>query len=211
MIVTPQEVLESRYIQGELLGQGGFGYVFAGVRKEDGKQVAIKYVHKTSDDKYINIPGEKDPLPLEVGLMLMTSTQSHCENVVELLEWFDVTEWIILVLERPSPCMDLQEYCSSYYNNEMPETLVRDIMWQVVQAARHCCDHGVLHRDIKSENLLINTETLQELLFILLLTGYMTDGVWDVLLLSGVWVCSCITCSMETQSLHGPAREGVLN
>ncbi|XP_060760016.1 uncharacterized protein LOC132870393 isoform X2 [Neoarius graeffei] len=161
MIVTPQEVLESRYIQGELLGQGGFGYVFAGVRKEDGKQVAIKYVSKASDDKYINIPGEKDPLPLEVGLMLMTSTQSHCENVVELLEWFEVTEWIILVLERPSPCMDLQEYCSSYYNNEMPETLARDIMWQVVQAARHCCDHGVLHRDIKSENLLINTETLQ--------------------------------------------------
>ncbi|XP_043116406.1 serine/threonine-protein kinase pim-3-like [Puntigrus tetrazona] len=34
-------------------------------------------------------------------------------------------------------------------------------MRQAVLAAKHCLDRGVFHRDIKSDNILVNTETLQ--------------------------------------------------
>ncbi|XP_016364280.1 serine/threonine-protein kinase pim-1-like [Sinocyclocheilus rhinocerous] len=34
-------------------------------------------------------------------------------------------------------------------------------MWQVAQAAHTCCRRGVLHRNIKLENLLINKDTLE--------------------------------------------------
>lgn len=34
-------------------------------------------------------------------------------------------------------------------------------MWQVIHAANICCEHGVFHRDIKLENLLVNPDTLE--------------------------------------------------
>lgn len=91
--------------------------------------------------------------------MKMVSKPFGCENVLELIEWFEMADYYILVLEQPSPCMDLHEFCK-LHKGRLSEPLARQIMHQVVQAARHCCDCGVLHGDIKAENLLINTDTL---------------------------------------------------
>lgn len=104
-------------------------------------------------------PGGTQTLPLEVALMQMLSVPPRSRNVVELLEWFDLSDWVVLVLERPSPCSDLQEFCICN-NGLLSESMVRNIMSQVVQAARHCCNHGVFHRDIRPENILINTDTM---------------------------------------------------
>ncbi|XP_062846324.1 aurora kinase C-like [Trichomycterus rosablanca] len=90
--------------------------------------------------------------------MLMVSEPSRCEHVLELLEWFDMPECYVLILERPARCMDLFEYRR---NGSLPERLAQVIMWQVVLAARHCRDRGVLHRDIKEQNLLVSFDTLE--------------------------------------------------
>ncbi|KAK3506311.1 hypothetical protein QTP70_016497 [Hemibagrus guttatus] len=155
-----KSVFESLYTPGELLGQGGFGSVCAGVRNADGKQVAIKYVGKEANEGFITIPGETESLPLEVALMQMVSKPNRHENVLELFEWFEMPDCYILILERPSPCKDLKQFKVDN-NGWLLEPLAQHIMRQVVQAARHCSDCGVLHRDIKEENILINTDTLQ--------------------------------------------------
>ncbi|XP_062859496.1 serine/threonine-protein kinase pim-1-like [Trichomycterus rosablanca] len=90
--------------------------------------------------------------------MLMVSEPPRCEHVLELLEWFDMPECYVLILERPARCMDLFEYRR---NGSLPERLAQVIMWQVVLAARHCRDRGVLHRDIKEQNLLVSFDTLE--------------------------------------------------
>ncbi|XP_062859648.1 serine/threonine-protein kinase pim-1-like [Trichomycterus rosablanca] len=90
--------------------------------------------------------------------MLMVSEPPRCERVLELLEWFDMPECYVLILERPACCMDLFEYRR---NGSLPEHLAQVIMWQVVLAARHCRDGGVLHRDIKEQNLLVSFDTLE--------------------------------------------------
>lgn len=92
--------------------------------------------------------------------MRMVSRPPCCSNIVALLEWFDMPAQVVLVLERPIPCMNLKEF-TKLQNGCLSEAQTRDIMLQVIQAARHCCDRGVLHRDIKAQNLLINTDTLQ--------------------------------------------------
>ncbi|XP_053487408.1 uncharacterized protein LOC128611703 isoform X1 [Ictalurus furcatus] len=157
---TDQEALfQSRYTLGKLLGQGGFGFVYEGVRTEDGKEVAIKFIQKDKNET-IAIPGETQELPVEVALMKMVSRPPRCSNVVELLEWFDLANECIMVLEWPSPCMDLFNF-TKLQDGRLSEAQARDVILQVIRAARHCCDRGVLHRDIKEQNLLINTDTLE--------------------------------------------------
>ncbi|MCI4378695.1 hypothetical protein PGIGA_G00218700 [Pangasianodon gigas] len=102
---------------------------------------------------------ERHTAPLEVALMKMVSNPFLCENVLELLEWFEMSDCYVLIQEWPSSCMHVCEFCKRH-KSRLSEPLARHIMRQVVQAARHCCDCGVLHRDIKAQNLLINTDTL---------------------------------------------------
>ncbi|XP_053349427.1 serine/threonine-protein kinase pim-1-like [Clarias gariepinus] len=83
-----------------------------------------------------------------------------CENVVQLIEWFEMPDCYIFILERPGPCTDLRQFLKGH-KSHLLEPLAQHIMHQVVQAARHCCDCGVLYRDIRAENLLINTDTLK--------------------------------------------------
>lgn len=91
--------------------------------------------------------------------MEMASKPFGCENVLELIEWFELSNCYALILEQPSPCTDVLEFCK-HYKGRLSEPLAGHIMCQVIQAARHCFDRGVLHGDIKAENLLINTDTL---------------------------------------------------
>ncbi|XP_058256761.1 serine/threonine-protein kinase pim-1-like [Hemibagrus wyckioides] len=158
--VSAEEKFESLYTVDNLLGRGAFGSVFAGVRKKDGKMVALKFEAKGPRNKFITIPGETRSLPLEVALMEMVSRPPRCENVVEMLEWFEMSDKFVLVLERPVPCMNLEKY---YEHNGygLSEVISQTIMRQVVRAAKHCCDCGVFHRDIKPENILINPDTLE--------------------------------------------------
>ncbi|KAF5907596.1 serine/threonine-protein kinase pim-2-like isoform X2, partial [Clarias magur] len=148
----------SRYILGRLLGKGGCGAVHAGVRKSDGKKVAVKFMRKPGNDTYITLPGDTRRLPLEVALMKLVCEPPHCPLVIELVEWHETSTHVILVLERPEPCTDLFDYCE---NNTMSESVARIITRQVIHAACHCSDRDVFHRDIKEENILLNPLTLE--------------------------------------------------
>ncbi|XP_041962661.1 serine/threonine-protein kinase pim-1-like isoform X2 [Alosa sapidissima] len=150
-----QATFTSSYSVGELLGSGGCGSVYAGTRKSDGTQVAIKYIPKTKAKKYIIMRGDDRRLPLEVALMTMVSQPSSCCNVLKLLDWFEEPFRYILVLERPSPCSDLFDFCGMF-NGRLSEVQARQILRQVVEALIHCRNCGVFHRDVKSENILVN-------------------------------------------------------
>ncbi|XP_060754269.1 serine/threonine-protein kinase pim-2-like [Neoarius graeffei] len=153
-----QEDFIDRYLLQKLLGKGSFGSVYAGVRRSDGAKVAVKFIKNYKDYPYVTLPSERQRLPLEVALMELVSKPPHCPHVIEMVEWFEMTTMFILVLERPEPCVDLFQYCRSV---KVSENNAQVIMQRIVNAARHCHDRGVIHRDIRDENVLINPQTLE--------------------------------------------------
>ncbi|XP_036435641.1 serine/threonine-protein kinase pim-2-like [Colossoma macropomum] len=155
---TESETFDSRYDVGDKLGEGCFGSVYEGRRISDGLQVAIKFVLKWETDRYVYSPVESKAVPVEVALLQITSQPPVCQNIVQLIEWFDEPEEYILILERPHPCVDLERFMLNL-GNRLDEETARAIMVQAVEAASQCSTRGVLHRDMKGENFLINTDT----------------------------------------------------
>ncbi|XP_077641653.1 serine/threonine-protein kinase pim-1-like [Lonchura striata] len=147
---------QERYLLGPQLGSGGFGTVFSGIRLSDGSPVAIKRVDRESVLQWDELP-DGTRVPLEV--VLMEKVGSGCRNIIQLLDWFELPDSFILVLERPGASRDLLEFLEEQDQGFLCEEQARWLFCQVLEAVRHCTACGVLHRDIKPENLLVDPDS----------------------------------------------------
>ncbi|KAI4892575.1 hypothetical protein NFI96_008644, partial [Prochilodus magdalenae] len=127
-----------------------------GAEKDGAYRVAIKIVQKLHGDRYF----KRGCVPVEVALLQIMSQPPICKHIVQLIEWFNEPDRYILILELPEPCKSLDDFLEDY-GGYVTEDMARIIMRQSVLAASQCHKRGVLHRDIKLENLLINPDTLE--------------------------------------------------
>ena len=114
--------------------------------------------------------GKNEQVPIEVALMSMTS---NIEGVIKLIEYFELPDCFMLVLERmmstvnsnkeiktsSSNVQDLFDFISD--NGPLREELARKIFTQLIKTVNQITQAGVIHRDIKDENILIDTQTYQ--------------------------------------------------
>jgi len=151
------------------LGRGGFGTVYAGFRNADNLPVAIKMVQK-SRTQMVRVPKPnrqivEEPeeaaffkIPLEVALMRRVD---HVEGVISLIDYFELPDCFLLIMERighsAHSCKDLFDFISD--SGPLKEDLARHIFKQVVETVADCHNAKVIHRDIKDENILIDTKT----------------------------------------------------
>ncbi|KAM7018084.1 serine/threonine-protein kinase pim-2-like [Tautogolabrus adspersus] len=150
---------KEKYQQLHPLGEGGHGSVYAGLRRADHFPVAIKLIPR---DNVIckGVTVKSRTLPLEVAVMMKLAKGAAGEEgksaSISLLDFYDLEQELILVLERPVPAVDLLKYIE-VRGGSLQEEEGREIVKQLVEAARELQSKNIFHRDIKVENILIET------------------------------------------------------
>lgn len=92
--------------------------------------------------------------------MILANEGPRVSEIIELLDWQDRPDDYVMVLERPPPCKDLFGV-TERHGGFIDEELAQVVMRQATHAALMCCQRGVLHGDIKLENLLFNEDTFE--------------------------------------------------
>ncbi|XP_030600160.1 serine/threonine-protein kinase pim-2-like [Archocentrus centrarchus] len=118
--------------------------------------LAIKHIPNDDvEHQQVVLNGKTSMVPLEVLLMMKVGggpgSVGTCA-AVSILDWYDLEQEVLLVMERSVPCVSLLTYME---NNAGP--LEENITKQLVDAAIIMHSKGIFHRDIKMENLLLET------------------------------------------------------
>lgn len=136
------------YTKIEKVGEGTYGVVFKGKHKITGKLVAIKKIRMESEDE-----GVPSTAIREISLL----KELVHPNIVSLLEVIMEESRLYLIFEFL--CMDLKKYLDSFGSEKyMEPAQVKSYLYQITQAVLFCHKRRVLHRDLKPQNLLIDSK-----------------------------------------------------
>ena len=133
------------YVLGDSLGKGSYAVVKVAFSKKLKRQVAIKVIlKKKAPQDYIT-----KFLPREISVMKQLSHP----NIIGLYEAIETSSRIFLVMDIADGG-DLLDYIKT--NGAVCEPEARKFFRQLVDAAEYLHNLGVVHRDLKCENILLD-------------------------------------------------------
>lgn len=136
------------FIEDGLLGIGSFGRVILARDHHRNKYVAVKVLEA---DKLRFDRSLQKGLEREVDLL---SRLRH-PNIVDFVELFVMKGYICMAMEY-LPGGDLFQAIQDLSGSTVRETVARDILGQLLSAILHMHESGIVHRDLKLENILLD-------------------------------------------------------
>ncbi|XP_034391067.1 NUAK family SNF1-like kinase 1 isoform X1 [Cyclopterus lumpus] len=137
--------LKHRYELLETLGRGTYGKVKKAIERRSGREVAIKSIRKEK------IKDEQDMVHIRREIEIMSSLRHP--HIISIYEVFENKDKIVIVMEYASKG-ELYDYISE--RRRLSERETRHFFRQIVSAVHHCHKNGVVHRDLKLENVLLD-------------------------------------------------------
>ncbi len=133
----------------KLIGKGAFGKVTLATHKLTGKLVAIK----TIDKSYMKDDFSRRKVMQEVYIL----KKIRHPNVIRLLEVFESPKHFLMVMEYASDG-DLLQFVKK--KRRLTEPVAKFIFKQIVYGLAHIHSRSVLHRDVKLDNILIDSNNV---------------------------------------------------
>ncbi|MDD3572883.1 MAG: protein kinase, partial [Eubacteriales bacterium] len=140
-------VLMERYRLEELIGEGGMASVYRALDQRTGHRVAVKFLRQ----EYHNNPEFLDRFRREATA---ASRMSH-HNIVNLLDIGDDPKTPYLVFEFVDG-KTLKEIITE--QGRLPQATAVQISIRILSALRHAHEAGIIHRDIKPQNILVDRQ-----------------------------------------------------
>jgi calcium-dependent protein kinase len=133
----------------KLIGVGAFGKVYRTKNRIDpSMEVAIKVLDK------IKLQKKYKALDVIMAEIKILNTLDH-PNIVKYFETYDDSRYIYLVMEYVKGS-DLFECIKN--KKRFSEKKLAEYMRSLFSAIQHCHSNGVIHRDIKIENIMITSD-----------------------------------------------------
>lgn len=134
------------YILGQTLGEGEFGKVKLGWKKDGSVQVAIKLIRRES------LGSNPSRLPKIYREISILRELSH-PNIVRLHEMVETDRHIGIIMEYASGG---ELFDHILHNRYLKDSAARRLFAQLVSGVGYLHKKGIVHRDLKLENLLLD-------------------------------------------------------
>ncbi len=136
-------VLAGRYRLDELIGEGGMGAVFRAHHVFNKQDVAIKILHPDrAKDPAIARRFEREARS--------ASLLSH-PNCIEVAEFGVAEDDLLFMVMELLDGTELQ----NVFRGALPPGRATELILQIVAGLSHAHDHGVIHRDLKPQNIFV--------------------------------------------------------
>ena len=129
------------------LGRGSSAEVYVGESRTNYHRYAIKIIDLSKKDVRWKYERERD--------LLKDIEQS---NIIRLFEVYHTPKQMFFVMEL---CTGghLGHFLKRQPNQLLPELKARNFILQITRALMHCHEHGICHRDIKLQNILLENNS----------------------------------------------------
>jgi hypothetical protein len=131
------------------LGNGSYGNVILGSNDKTGEKFAIKVIDKSNKPaRFLEF------VKTEIEIMRFCN---H-ENIIKFIDLFETADSIYIVQEYIQGG-DLFYYYTEVMQKKLNEDKIKHIMRQLGQGIKYLHEYGIIHRDIKPQNIMLSDKS----------------------------------------------------